>query len=205
MLRWVLVFLVIGSAAVADEFESLILAPSITPPSQAPVTVERPAPIPAPVVKPAMETTRPRITPPVPPRRIETATAKPEPKQHTETQQTEPEIAQAEIDGDVMILPTNPLATNLSQENRQWLQDHISRTMLEHPDRHLMMTSYARPTDISEISGRRIALSTGLLVREHLIAAGIKPERITLKAVSAADNTPETLPDNRIEFFFQDH
>ena len=86
--------------------------------------------------------------------------------------------------------------------------DHLRKKVVERlqsGDEKLMVTAYANPTDISEVSARRIALSRGLLIREFLISEGIPAQNIDLKAVSAADNTPEGLTPDRAELYFLSH
>lgn len=109
------------------------------------------------------------------------------------------------IDEDVLIYPINQkdLGNSLSLQTKQWLDMNIVAALKTGKARKVMMTAYAKPTTIHEVSGRRIALSQGLLLREYLLSQGLTPEQTNLKAVSAGDNTPEGIAENRIEFFLQ--
>lgn len=202
-LHLILFMLLLPSAANASDFESLILAPSkpAAPAIQQPVisTIPRPTaekPDVAPVVPP-LPLSKPKTAPPA----RDVVINKPvitEPENTTEQAVSSPD---ATDDGDVLILPLPDKMDSIPPVIKTWLDDNIV-TPLQQGQPFLLMTSYASPTDISEVSGRRVALSKGLLLREYLLSKGIAPNRVTLKAVSAADNTPAGQPDARVEFFF---
>lgn len=201
MIKLVLFCTLFSGVAMAQEMESLILAPSITPPEQPRVTIEQPKAVPTPKIRPPVTEPVRKATTPIPPRRMQVQT----PAKTVLEEENAPintKIDDAAIDDDVLILPTDPRQTRLNDDMTAWLDTNLLPRLGN--DVEVMMTSYAAPTDISEISGRRLALSTGLLLREYLLTKGITPERINLKAVSAADNTLENTPENRIEFFIQE-
>ncbi|HOO50084.1 MAG TPA: OmpA family protein [Alphaproteobacteria bacterium] len=89
--------------------------------------------------------------------------------------------------------------SELDSDQKDLIDKSIVPRMLNNTSKRLEILSYAQSTDGTQSSARRLSLARALSVRSYLLAQGVKPTRIDVRALS--DKTNEE-PKDRLDLKF---